>query len=392
MPKLKPFKGYRLKNENLNKLVHLNHSSLNKLKILEKEKLVRLGTVNGKMSDHIELLDREKDIYYNDFLVKDLEDSYYIYSYGDLITKKEYRGILGKVLVRDYLNGNIKTHELTRDEKITDMVKNLKNFNSETAPVFLTFKKQGKIDELLFRYSKDSNLIHTVIMGNIEKKIWKISKKEEIEQIQKEFKKIETFYIADGHHRSYSKSKYSVDSNFLAVVFSEDQIEVLDYNRLVVDFNGRNLDDIFEEIEKDFELIKTSKSEILCRSKNDFVIYVNKTWNLFNLRKGIRESLKEVEEKLDVSILQNYVLDPIFDIKNPTRDKRIKFFGGLGHKEKLVKEADKENGVAFFLYPTGKEEFFQIADQNKIMPPKSTWFEPKIASGIIIHKYKEGEE
>lgn len=390
MSKLKPFRGYRLKSENLNKIIHLNHSSLNKLKVLE-EGLIRLGSVDGKMSDYMELLNEEKDIYYNDFLIKDSEESYYIYSYKDLKNKKEYRGILGKVFIHEYLNGNIKTHELTRDEKIIDMVKNLKKFNSETAPVFLTFKKQNEVDKLLFEYSSPKNLIYKVIMGNIEKKIWKVSKTEEVERIYKAFQKVETFYIADGHHRAYSKSKYDKNSNFLAVIFSEDQIEVLDYNRLVIDFNGKNSDEILDEIKKNFDLIKTSNLEIICDSKNHFVIYMNKTWTLFKFKRKIQEKLISIEESLDVSILQNYILDPIFGIKNPTRDKRIEFFGGLEHKKKLLKEADKQNGVAFFLYPTEKKEFFQIADENKIMPPKSTWFEPKIASGIIIHKYREEE-
>ncbi|WP_291568303.1 MULTISPECIES: DUF1015 family protein [unclassified Clostridium] len=383
MEVLVPFKGYRFNKNVISKLKKIDHKTLNKLKI-ENNKLC---DVNGSISDYINSVPEDIQLIYSEKLEKD-KCSFYLCEFKNRNNGISKKGILGCINMEHYISGRIKKHENLRIEKIEDMVKKIDLYNSETAPIFLIHKHIDELYKILNIVRNNSKCIYRIRNKNDDLYIWKIEKEEHIKKIQNMMKKVDKFYIADGHHRIYSKSLYGKEDTILSFIMSDKDVEILDYNRVVKDLNRLGTKDIIKKILKNFQLINKSNNIIYPKEKGEIGVYLNKEWYLFKIKKDILNRIDKIEDNLDVSILQNLILNPIFNIKDCTRDEKLEFIGGKDRYTLIVQAVDKYDGIGFILYPTEREEFFEIIDNNMIMPPKSTWFEPKIPAGLVIHKYR----
>ncbi|MGM0640046.1 MAG: DUF1015 domain-containing protein [Thermotogota bacterium] len=332
-------------------------------------------------------------------LINDEKPSYYIYR--ETWKGKTQLGLFATVSVDEYDEGKIKKHELTREEKEDDRTRHITLLGAQSGPVFLTFKSKDEIKNLLENSINDTNKISDFIDDNeVRQELWLIDDENKVNEIKEAFKGIDNLYIADGHHRAAAASrtrKIKKDENsnhtgdeeynyFLAAIFPHDELRVLDYNRVVKDLNGLSKDDFLASIKDKFEVQIAPESPYSPENIHNFGMYIDKEWYLLKAKDEIIDKNDPVKE-LDVYILQNHLLDPILNIKDPRKDSRIHFLGGIRGVGALSKWIDtKDWGVAFSMYPTPLEQLINVADAGKIMPPKSTWFEPKLRSGLVVHK------
>ena len=335
---------------------------------------------------------------YNEFKDKgiyeeDTCDSYYLYELT--MNGRSQTGIVGLASVDDYLNNIIKKHENTREEKEIDRINHVDTLNAQTGPIFLAYKANDALQKIISQNTLNMPLYDFVSEDGVRHRVWKVVK-EYNKQIAECFEDISALYIADGHHRAASAVKVALkrrqkydDKNdeynyFLSVIFDERQLHILPYNRIVLDLNFKSEDEILESISKYFD-IKECPVQREITNRHEFGMLLK---DKFYILKAKEEIISDDTIKgLDVSILQDFVLSPIFDIKDPRTDNRIKFAGGIRGVEFLESELESGRGeVAFLMHPTSMTELFAVADENKLMPPKSTWFEPKLRSGIFIHE------
>ena len=335
---------------------------------------------------------------YNEFKDKgiyeeDACDSYYLYELT--MNGRSQIGIVGLASVDDYLNNIIKKHENTREEKEIDRINHVDTLDAQTGPIFLAYKANDALQKIISQNTKNVPLYDFVSEDGVRHRVWKVEK-EYNKQIAECFEDISALYIADGHHRAASAVKVALkrrqkDNNkdgqynyFLSVIFDERQLHILPYNRIVLDLNLKSEDEILGSIEKAFD-IKECPVQREITNRHEFGMLLK---DKFYILKAKEEIIADDTIKgLDVSILQDFVLSPIFDIKDPRTDNRIKFAGGIRGVEFLESELKCGRGkVAFLMHPTSMTELFAVADENKLMPPKSTWFEPKLRSGIFIHE------
>ncbi|HHX63110.1 MAG TPA: DUF1015 domain-containing protein [Epulopiscium sp.] len=330
--------------------------------------------------DHLQKLINE------DVLEKDKDERYYIYQLqNETITQ---RGIVGVASVEEYNQGIIKKHENTRADKEADRIKHVDACNAHTGPIFLAYKKNKALKQIIQDYIEKNEPIYNFTADDkVVHAVWKIN--QEIGSlITTEFDKIESLYIADGHHRAAAaatvgNARQTPGSQyFLSVAFDEEELCIMDYNRVVHDLNGLSAESFFETISKDFT-VKEEEGVYKPKVKDSFGMYYDKKW--YSLVAKAHIVGKDIVASLDVSVLQDHLLNPVLGIKEPRTDNRIEFIGGirgLGHLEKV---ADQYNGIAFAMFPTSIQELMAVADINELMPPKSTWFEPKLRSGIFIN-------
>ena len=335
---------------------------------------------------------------YNEFKNKgiyeeDACDSYYLYELT--MNGRSQTGIVGLASVDDYLNNIIKKHENTREEKEIDRINHVDSLDAQTGPIFLAYKANDALQKIISQNTLNVPLYDFVSEDGVRHRVWKVEK-EYNKQIAECFGDISALYIADGHHRAASAVKVALkrrqkDNNkdgqynyFLSVIFDERQLHILPYNRIVLDLNLKSEDEILESISKYF-YIKECPVQREITNRHEFGMLLK---DKFYILKAKEEIISDDTIKgLDVSILQDFVLSPIFDIKDPRTDNRIKFAGGIRGVEFLESELKCGRGeVAFLMHPTSMTELFAVADENKLMPPKSTWFEPKLRSGIFIHE------
>jgi len=335
---------------------------------------------------------------YNEFKDKgiyeeDTCDSYYLYELT--MNGRSQTGIVGLASVDDYLNNIIKKHENTREEKEIDRINHVDTLDAQTGPIFLAYKANDTLQKIISQNTLNVPLYDFVSEDGVRHRVWKVEK-EYNKQIAECFEDISALYIADGHHRAASAVKVALkrrqkDNNkdgqynyFLSVIFDERQLHILPYNRIVLDLNLKSEDEILESISKYFD-IKECPVQREITNRHEFGMLLK---DKFYILKAKKETIADDTIKsLDVSILQDFVLSPIFDIKDPRTDNRIKFAGGIRGVEFLESELESGRGkVAFLMHPTSMTELFAVADENKLMPPKSTWFEPKLRSGIFIHE------
>lgn len=335
---------------------------------------------------------------YNEFKDKgiyeeDVCDSYYLYELT--MNGRSQTGIVGLASVDDYLNNIIKKHENTREEKEIDRINHVDTLGAQTGPIFLAYKANDALQKIISQNTLNVPLYDFVSEDGVRHRVWKVVK-EYNKQIAECFEDISALYIADGHHRAASAVKVALkrrqkydDKNdeynyFLSVIFDERQLHILPYNRIVLDLNFKSEDEILESISKYFD-IKECPVQREITNRHEFGMLLK---DKFYILKAKEEIISDDTIKgLDVSILQDFVLSPIFDIKDPRTDNRIKFAGGIRGVEFLESELESGRGeVAFLMHPTSMTELFLVADENKLMPPKSTWFEPKLRSGIFIHE------
>jgi uncharacterized protein (DUF1015 family) len=322
----------------------------------------------------------------------------YLYVYAQTMNGRTQYGLVGCASVEEYWNNTIKKHELTRKDKEEDRCNHVQITNSHSGPIFITYRDNAEIDSIVTNVtSKPTENDHVAVDG-IRHRTWVINDKGTIEKISSIFQTIPYLYIADGHHRSAAASKVGRErakanpkhrgnekyNFFLAVYFPSSQLRIMDYNRVVKDLNGLTKEDLLEKLKKNFSVVKAS-APVKPTKKGDFGMYLDGTWYILSAG----STLKNITDSvllLDVSVLQNHLLDPILGIKDPRVDKRIDFVGGirgLGELEKRVNSGEMK--VAFSMYPPSLDELMAIADDGKIMPPKSTWFEPKLRDGLFVH-------
>lgn len=330
--------------------------------------------------------------------IQDAKPCFYIYR--QTMDGHSQTGLVGCASIDDYLQGVIKKHEHTRADKEIDRIRHVDVCDANTGPIFLAYRAQADIDRLINTAMRQEPLYDFVSEDGIGHTVWIIDAPETINTINNLFAQVDNFYIADGHHRSASAVKVGqkrralkVDYNgeeefnyFLAVLFPHEQLNILDYNRVVKDLNGLSNQEFLDKVSINFTVEKCSGSQPYKPQKpHNFGMYLAGEWYSLTVREGTYNSADPVES-LDVSILQNNLLAPWLGIGDPRTDKRIDFIGGIRGLQELEKRVDAGMQVAFALYPTSIEELLKIADAGQIMPPKSTWFEPKLRSGLFVHK------
>jgi len=333
----------------------------------------------------------------NGVLIKDSEPSFYIYR--ETWKGVSQTGFFAVVSVEDYNNGIVKKHELTRKDKEDDRTNHILNLNAQTGPVFLTYKAKEDLKTIINQLIKDKEILYSFCdENNVKHELIKIQEEDEKEQIEKAFNSIKYLYIVDGHHRAAAASRvqkimkekdtnYSLDKSynyFMAAIFPHDELRVLPYNRIVKDLNGLNVEEFLNKIGSIFEVEEAPSSPYSPDSLHSFGMYLDQKWYKLTFKGKENE---DPVENLDVQILQKYLLDPILSIKDPRTDPRVYFLGGIRGVKEIEKWVDKKDWkVGFSMYPTQIDQLLEVADQNKIMPPKSTWFEPKLRSGLLIHE------
>ncbi len=321
------------------------------------------------------------------------------YVYRQIMGDHQQIGLVAGASVEDYENNVIKKHELTRAEKEEDRVKHVDTLNAQTGPVFLTYKASEDVDRLMEKITQRPPVYDFTADDGIRHTFWVVDDENEIKQLQDLFARMDCLYVADGHHRSAAAMRVKQMRQkqnphhtgeeeynyFLTVIFPHNQMYIMDYNRVVKDLNGLSKEAFLEKVREKFEVEKLGTTAEKPRTKHEFVMYLDGEWYRLKARPGTFDPNDPVDQ-LDVSILMNNLLAPILGIGDPRKDKRIDFVGGIRGLEELKRRVDSgEMQVAFALYPTSIEDLMAIADAGKIMPPKSTWFEPKLRSGLIIH-------
>lgn len=321
-----------------------------------------------------------------------------LYIYRQIMNGRAQTGIVGCASIDDYINNIIKKHELTRADKEADRINHVDYCDANTGPIFLTYRGNKDIDIIVEKYTSTSAEYDFTTEDGIRNTVWIIDNKDDISLLTQAFANIPCLYIADGHHRAASAVKvgmkrrqanpnYNGDEEFnffLAVYFKSDDLAIMDYNRLIADYNDKSKEDIISEISEKFDVEK--KAEIYHpEEKHTFGMYIDNQWYKLTAKAGTFNENDPVD-RLDVSILQNNVITPIFGIEDPRTDKRIDFVGGIRGLEELERRCTIDMKIAFSMYPTTLDDLMDIADAQKIMPPKSTWFEPKLLSGLFIHK------
>lgn len=330
--------------------------------------------------------DRLEKLVSENVLEKDNDESYYIYQLkNESITQ---RGIVGVASVEEYNQGIIKKHENTRADKEVDRIKHVDACNAHTGPIFLAYKKNDQLKQIIGEYIRDNEPIYDFTADDgVAHTVWKVDKA--IGDLMTiEFEAIDSLYIADGHHRAAAaaavgnKRQTPQSQSFLTVTFDEDELCIMDYNRVVHDLNGLSVESFFDKISKSF-IVKEEDRIYKPKVKGSFGMYHNKKWYSLIAKEHIIS--KDIVASLDVSVLQDHLLDPILGIKEPRTDNRIEFIGGIRGLEHLERVADQYKGLAFSMFPTSIQELMAVADISELMPPKSTWFEPKLRSGIFIN-------
>jgi uncharacterized protein (DUF1015 family) len=299
-------------------------------------------------------------------------------------------GLVAAASCEDYLRNIIKKHEFTRPDKEDDRVRHIETLNSQTGPVFLTYRANAALDKLFKMKSAEAPDIDFTAKDGVRHTAWMIGDAQTIQRIENEFAKISFLYIADGHHRSaaaarvyQSRKGAGQSAYFLSVIFPHDQMQILPYNRVLNYLNGLTSAQLLEKLDAIF-IIKPNGTPQPSR-KHELGLYLDGQWHTLHFRPQFAATSDPIE-KLDVTLLQKYVLAPIFGIDDPRTSKRINFVGGIrgtGELEKLVN--DGEYACAFSMFPTSIEDLMSIADAGGIMPPKSTWFEPKLRDAMFCH-------
>ncbi len=329
-------------------------------------------------------------------LQRDDKPSFYIYRLT--MNDREQTGIVGCCNYQEYFDGHIKKHELTRTAKENDRVRHVETQNANAEPVFFSYRGLDSINQVIADTIQSNPIYDFVADDGVRHELWIVDNHESIASIESEFETIPDLYVADGHHRTAAAARVGQQKKaqnpahdgteeynfFMAVLFSDDQLKIFDYNRVVKDLDGQTKEEFQAKLTEIFEMseLTTAKSP---SAKGSFSMYLDSKWYKLTPRKII--SSNNPKDNLDVSFLSEKVLDPILGIKDLRKDTRIDFVGGIRGLEELERRVNSgEMKVAFALYPVSMAELLAIADAGEIMPPKTTWFEPKLRSGLFIHE------
>ncbi len=326
-------------------------------------------------------------------LVRDDTPSFYVYRMS--LDGHAQTGIACAASVRAYEENRIRKHELTRPDKENDRVRHIEALNAQTGPVLLAYRSNERLRELLAEASSGAPLFDADGPQNVRHSIWRVSDRAAVAELERELNALGQLYIADGHHRSAAAARVArarrqdggrgdaSHEHFLAVAFPHDEMRILDYNRAIADLNGMTAAELVERLGAEFQ-VRPAEHPVKPAARRTFGMYLDGTWYALALKSGALPA--DPVGRLDVSLLQARVIDPLLGIADPRTDARIAFVGGvrgLGELERLVDSG--RAAVAFALHPTSMEELMDVADAERLMPPKSTWFEPKLADGLLSH-------
>lgn len=410
MATLRPFKAFRPKSEFAAEVAAKPYDVLNSEEAREEvqghpHSFLHVGKPEIDLDPSIDHYDAKvylkgkenlQSLITNNILVEDAEP--YLYVYAQTMNENTQYGIVGCAAVEEYWNDTIKKHELTRKDKEEDRCNHVRVTNAHTGPIFLTYPDNAEINSCVAEIVKQKPENDHVAADGIRHQSWIIKEKRTSEKLQSLFASIKNLYVADGHHRSAAaaivgreraKANSSHKGNeeynfFLAVCFPAEQLRIMDYNRVVKDLNGLTKEEFFKRCEENFTLTK-SAIPVHPAEKGEFGLFLDDEWYTMEADETLLDQSDPVEN-LDVAILQHYVLEPILGIKDIRTDKRIDFVGGirgLSELERRVRSGEMK--LAFSMFPTSIHELISIADAGKIMPPKSTWFEPKLRDGLFVH-------
>lgn len=331
--------------------------------------------------------------------LKEEKRCYYIYELT--MDKRTQTGIVACASIDDYENQVIKKHENTRQEKEADRIRHVDTCNAQTGPIFLAYRADQGIRTVVQEAKKQEPLYDFVAEDGVRHRVFRIFADVQIREIQQAFAKMESVYIADGHHRAASAVKVGQMRKkahpgctgeeefcfFLSVLFPDDELMIMDYNRVVKDLGGLSPAQFLEKAGSIFDLKKVSGNERRPKKKGDFSMYLDGSWYMCSVR--AEDLSADPVKSLDVSLLQDLLLEPVLGIHDPKTDQRIDFIGGIRGLDELERRVETDCAVAFAMYPTDISELFAVADAGLLMPPKSTWFEPKLRSGLFIHALDE---
>ena len=409
MPKIKPFRGLRppvelveevesrpydvLDSEEARAEAGSNEKSL--YHIIKPEINFEPGTSEYDPRVYLSAKEQFEKFQKEGWLVQDDKENYYLYA--QTMNGKTQYGIVVCAHVDDYMNGVIKKHELTRRDKEDDRMKHVEITNANIEPVFLAYKHNDKLAALINKYASTKPLYDFIApIDGFGHQFWIIDDEADISLITDEFAKMDALYIADGHHRSAAAARVGAEKAareghgehdfYMAVCFPAEQLTILDYNRVVKDLNGQTPEDFLKALEEDFEVADKGTEFYRPAEMHEFSLYLEGRWYSLKARQGTFNPADPIGV-LDVDISSRLILDKQLGIKDLRSDKRIDFVGGLRGLGELKRRVDSgEMKMALALYPVSMQQIMDIADSGNIMPPKATWFEPKLRSGLVIHK------
>ena len=327
--------------------------------------------------------------------ITDTDKTYYIYALT--MEKRTQTGIVACASIDDYLNNVIKKHENTRADKEVDRITHVDTLSAQTGPIFLAYRADSVINDAVKKTKENKALYDFISPDGIRHQVWKMTDITLVENVRKAFEGIDSVYIADGHHRAASAVKVGLKRRqenpgytgneefnyFLSVLFPDEELMILPYNRVVKDPNGYTHEEFLNKIKEKFDIAESDK-QVSPDKKGTFGMYLGGKWYKLTAHKDIMSD--DPVDGLDVAVLQDNLLAPVLGIGDPKTDKRIDFVGGIRGLSELEKRCREDCVVAFSMYATSIAELFAVADAGKLMPPKSTWFEPKLRSGLFIHR------
>ncbi|NNG14558.1 MAG: DUF1015 domain-containing protein [Gammaproteobacteria bacterium] len=329
-------------------------------------------------------------------LARDEQPCYYFYRL--IMGEHEQTGLVAVASVPDYDTNRIRKHEFTRPDKEDDRVRNIDALNAQTGPVFLTYKHSAVVDEIAAQVTQAIADVDITADDGVKHTLWAVNDANLVDKLTATFDSMDCLYIADGHHRSAAASRvcaarkaknasHSGDESynyFLSVIFPDNQMKILDYNRVITDLNGLDATSLLAKIAESFD-VEMSEVPVSPSKNGEFGMYLDGNWYQLNIHAD-RIPSDDPVASLDVSLLADQLIEPILDISDPRRDKRIDFVGGIRGLAELERRVNSgEMAVAFSLYPTRIDQLMAVADSGNVMPPKSTWFEPKLADGLVSH-------
>lgn len=406
---IRPFQAYRPKAGMEDKIAALPYDVYNRAEACavvkeNPESFLAIDRAETQFGDEVDTYAPEVYAKARQMLCERIEDGRFVqeekpcyYLYEQTMDGRKQTGIVACASIDDYCNNIIKKHENTRADKEQDRINHVDICNMQTGPIFLAFRANEVLRGIVAAEKEKAPIYDFVSEDGIGHRVWVIEEEEQIEAIYEAFENIPSVYIADGHHRCASAAKVGLkrrEANpnytgeeefnyFLSVLFPDEELHILDYNRVVKDLNGLTTEEFLEKVSGSFTVEKMGKDAFKPQKKGTFGMYLEEEWYCLTAREEIQSA--DAVAGLDVSLLQDNLLAPILGIQDPKSDKRIDFVGGIRGLAELEKRVHTDMKVAFSMYPTSIDELFAVADAERLMPPKSTWFEPKLRSGLFLH-------